>query len=234
MGYRKEKFANGEIYHIVIRAIDDNLIFEDKDDYYRGIFSIFEFNNSKPIEIRLQREKRRTIKKHGGPSSDNRDHFVDILTFCFMPNHIHLLVRQLKDNGISKFMKKVGTGYGGYFNKKHNRKGHVFQNRFRAVHIKNEEQLKIVWAYINANSVSLIEPKWKEKGIRNFNKVIESLGNYKWSGYSDYIGQANFPSVTDRKLISDIIGGEGKCKEFLSDYIKYKGRVRDNQDLLLE
>ena len=94
-----------------------------------------------------------------------------------MPNHVHLLLRQLKDSGIFKFMKKFGSGYGRYFNKKYNRKGYVFQNRFLAVPIKTDKQLKVVFAYIHANPVSLIEPKWKERGIKNFNKVIKFIEN---------------------------------------------------------
>ena len=151
-----------------------------------------------------------------------------------MPNHLHLLLRQIKDNGITKFMAKLGIGYGGYFNRKYSRKGYVFQNRFVAVHIKNEEQLKIVFVYIHINSISLIEPKWKEIGIKNLKKVIEFLENYKWSSYSDYIGKKNFPSVTDREFMLDIMGGEKRCKEFMENWIKYKGKIKEFVELALE
>ena len=188
MGYRKEQFANGEIYHIVIRGIDDNVISKDTDDYYRGIFSIYEFNTTKAVVIRDRRRarsraKRILIKLNKDPrlAADSRDKLVEVLAFCIMPNHLHLLVRQLKNKGISKFMAKLGTGYGGYFNKKYQRKGHVIQNRFKAIQVKSDEQLKIVWAYIHANPVSLIEPKWKEKGISSLSNVMKFLENYKSS-----------------------------------------------------
>lgn len=240
MGLRKEKFSNGEIYHIVIRALDDNVIFKDIDDYYRGIFSVYEFNNAKAVVIRDRRQARSRIKKilrkdhDPGIILDSRDRLVEILNFNFMPNHPHLLVKQIKDGGITKFMRKFGTGYSSYFNRKYNRKGHVFQNKFKAILIKNEEQLKVVWAYISANPISLIEPKWKEKGIKKFGKIKKFLKDYKWSGYPDYIGKNNFPSVTNRKLISDIFGGNENCEEFLTDYIKYRGKVGQTPDLLLE
>ena len=63
MPYRKEQFVNGEIYHIVIRGIDDNLIFKDIDDHYRGVFSIYEFNTTKLVVIRERRRMRAQIKK---------------------------------------------------------------------------------------------------------------------------------------------------------------------------
>ena len=83
---------------------------------------------------------------------------VKILAFCFMPNHIHLLVRQIKNNGITQFMRKFGAGYAAYFNKRYDRRGHLFQGRFKAVHIKNNEQLKTIFVYIYTNSISLVDP----------------------------------------------------------------------------
>ena len=241
MPYRKEKFNNGEIYHIILRAIDENVIFKNMDDYYRGVFSIYEFNDMKPAVIRDRRQARSRIKrilikadKDPRFAADSRDKIIEILSFCFVPNHPHLLIRQLKGGGIIKFMRKFGAGYGGYFNKKYNSKGHVFQNNFKAVPLKNDKQLKIVWAYIHANAVSLIEPKWKERGIRNFKQVAKSLDNYKRSSYSDYIGKTNFPSVTERKFILDTMGGEGRCQEFLEDYIKYRGKIKEFPELTIE
>jgi putative transposase len=133
MPYRKERFVNGEMYHVVIRSIDDNLLFKNIDDYYRGIFSVYEFNTTKAVTIRERREARRRIKeilKQAPQNSvtliDPRNKLVEIIAFCFMPNHIHLLLRQIKDGGVTKFMSKFGTGYSGYFNKKYGRRGHVF------------------------------------------------------------------------------------------------------------
>jgi len=243
MPYRKEQFINGEIYHIVVRGIDDNLIFKNVDDYYRGIFSIYEFNNTKPVLIFKRRREIKNLKNQlrklgRGPSSSNfpdyRDLLVEVLAFCFMPNHIHLLLKQLKNNGITKFMSKVGTGYGGYFNRKYGRKGYVFQNRFLTVHIKDNDQLKTVFVYIHTNPLSLTEPKWKEIGIRSPEKAIEFLENYKWSSYSDYIGKKNFPSVTTRDFVLKVMSGEEKCKEFVEGWVRYKGEIREFAELALE
>jgi len=238
MPYRKQQFVNGEIYHIVLRGIDDNLIFKDINDYYRGIFSIYEFNTTKPVTIQYRRKVRVHLKQKldRDPVSviDERDRLVEILVFCFMPNHIHLLLRQLKNEGITKFMSKVGAGYGGYFNRKYSRKGYVFQNRFSAVHIKDDNQLKTVFVYIHINPISLVEPKWKEKGIKNPEKIIKFLENFKWSSYPDYILKKNFSSVTDRNLILEIMKGEQGCKEFVKYWVRYKGKIKEFVNLALE
>lgn len=245
MPYRKQLFINDGIYHVVVRGIDDNLIFKHINDYYRGIFSIYEFNTTKPVVIRERREARAKIKKllnevnrdeaNRDPISvDSRDKLVEVMTFCFMPNHLHLLLKQLKDNGITKFMAKLGIGYGGYFNRKYGRKGYVFQNRFVAIPIKTDEQLKMVFVYIHTNPISLIEPKWKERGIRNPEKAVKFLEGYKWSSYQDYIGKKNFSSVTEREFMLETMGGEQGCKESVENWVKYKGEIRKFPELALE
>lgn len=230
MSHKCRQFVNNEIYHITLRGIDDNLIFKNVDDYYRGIFSIYEFNTTTLTTIRERRRARTRLKQacrgrtpvNISNEVDVRDKLVEVLAFCFMPNHIHLLARQVKNKGVSKFMQKVGTGYGGYFNLKYSRKGHVFQNKFFAVHIEDDDQLKIVFAYIHANPISLMEPNWKEKGIKNSNKAIKFLENYKWSSYSDYIGKNNFSSVTEREFILEAMNNIKGCKKFIKNWIEYK------------
>jgi len=242
MAYRKEKFENGDIAHVMLRGVEGIKIFKDIDDYYRGIFSIYEFNNLNSVSIYWRRKILKTLKKRiqRGPSSlqfmDERERMVDVLSFCFMPNHIHLLIRQIQDNGITKFMSKMGTGYGGYFNRKNKRQGHIFQTVFVATKIKTDDQARVVFAYIHANPISLIYKDWKSirMGNKDFNKIAEFLEKYKWSSYPDYIGIQNFPSVTQRKFLLDLFGGERNCKEFVEDYIKNKGESKEVAKLFLE
>jgi len=234
MPIKRPQLASGQIYHVITRGVGDQIIFKNKNDYYRGIFSLYEFNTTKPIEIRTQRRRREIIKASGEPFLDTRNYQVEILAFCLMPNHIHLLLKQIKREGITDFMRKCGTGYASYFNKKYNRKGHLFQGRFRAVHIKDNEQLKNIFVYIHTNAVSLIEPKWKEKGIKNPVRVIKFLESYKWSSYPDYIGRKNFPSVTKRPFLLKVLDKEKGCKEFVNSWIKYKRGVYNLSNIALE
>jgi len=229
----------------------------DVNDYYRGIFCLYEFNTTEPISIRERRKSRaqfkrilRQIETNRGLTPvkivklsekmiwrDSRNLLVEVLAFCFMPNHIHLLVRQLKEGGISKFMLKVESGYAAYFKNKYSAriKGHFFQDRFTAVHIKTEKQLRTVFIYIHINSISLLEPKWKEKGIRNPERVIKFLEEkYRWSSFFDYIGKNNFPSVTQRDFLLEIMNGPEGCKKAVEDWIKYKGEIKEFTDLVIE
>jgi len=243
MPYRKTEFANGEIYHIVVRRIGDKPLFVDIDDYYRGIFSIYEFNNAKPVEIQKRRrarlfEKKKLAKSGGDPvsSTDKRDKLVEIIAFVLMPNHLHLLVKQLKDGGITKLMNKLGAGYPPYFRQKHKiqEKGYFFQGRFVSVHIESDNQLIAAFVYIHTNPLSLIEPGWKEGKIKNRRKAIKFLENYKWSSYQDYLGKNNFPSVTDRDFMLEVIGGKEKVRETINDWMKHKRKIKGISEIVLK
>lgn len=239
MPQRKRVFASGETYHVVLRRIGNELLFRDTDDYYRGVFSIYEFNNSQPTEIYRRRRARIAEKKKEKkliPHIDKREKLVEVLTFTLMPNHIHLLLRQLQDGGITNFVRKIGSGYPLYFRQKHHQsdKGYFFQGKFASVHIKSDNQLIATFVYIHTNPLSLIEPGWKEGKIKNLRRATEFLENFKWSSYQDYLGQKNFPSVTDRDFLLETIGDQEKVRKIINDWIKDKKKIKRLNKVSLE
>lgn len=231
MPRQQVQLANDEIYHICYRAVGDSVIFKNKDDYYRGIFSLYEFNNDNHVQMWMRRKERKKEKSLALKQPNNlilphRDFFVEIWAFCFMPNHIHLLLKQLKKDGISNFMQKIGGGYANYFNKKYQRKGHLF-NQFKAIHVKTDNQLKNVLTYIHCNPLSLIQPNWKDVGIVDPKKVLKFLENeYRWSSFFDYIGKPNFPSVTYREFLLKLVGGFKGIREEVNNWIIYKTKLK--------
>ncbi|MDE2144812.1 MAG: transposase [Patescibacteria group bacterium] len=136
-----------------------------------------------------------------------------------MPNHFHLLLEQKEENGIIKFMQKLGTGYTNYFNKKYERVGGLFQGRFKATHVNNNTHFLHLPFYIHTNPLDLIYRSstsidWKDK--------MDFLENYRWSSYPDYIGKKNFPSVTSRKTLLDYWGGEKEYQKETEEWLKEK------------
>src|SRR3989338_5483185 len=100
-----------------------------------------------------------------------------------MPNHFHLLLKEIEMGGISQFMGKLSTAYSMYFNKKYERTGSLFEGRFKSSRIANDNYLHYLFAYIHLNPIKLIEPMWKEKGINDFARAKEFLGRYNYSSY---------------------------------------------------
>jgi len=93
------------------------------------------------------------------------EQLVNIVTYCLMSNHFHLLIYEKTEGGISKFMQKVTTAYTMYFNKSKQRTGALFQGKFKAKHASiNDNYLKYLVAYIHLNPIKLIDAQWKENG----------------------------------------------------------------------
>lgn len=240
MPSKRPAIVNGEMYHLVIRAIEGLKLFRDKQDYYRMVRNLFEFNDEKSV-VSTFRVIQYLAKKKQLTGSDpvylgegKRKILVEILAVCLMPNHVHLLVRQVGDGGISKFMKKIGGGYAAYYNQKYKRVGHVFQGRYRVVHIKNDKQLITVFVYIHTNAVAIIFPKWKERGISDLRKAINFIENYKWSSYTDYLGNKNFPSVTSREFLIRTMGGARELRRLVNDWLEFKKELADFDKVAIE
>ncbi len=75
-----------------------------------------------------------------------------------------------------------------YFNKKYERTGGLFEGKFKSQHVGDDRYLKYLFSYIHLNPVKLIDPAWKESGIKNKNKTLDFLRTYKYASYLDFSG----------------------------------------------
>ena len=236
MPIKRPALITGEIYHIVMRGVEKRIIFPQEEDYFRFIHDLFEFNDEDSVGWNYRHQSRNppgTVLGKLNIERKKRKLLVEILAFCLMSNHFHLLLKQIKEQGISKFMRKLG-GYATYINKKYKREGHLYQGRFRAVHIRDETQLKNGFVYIHTNPVEFIEPGWKEEGIKDPKKAIKFLENYRWSSYPDYIGKKNYPSITNGGLLNEILENEEGCRQFVESWILYKAEINNLGPVILE
>lgn len=203
---RKNKLINDCYYHIYNRGIEKRKLFLDKQDYYRFIHCLYEFNdthlavNFGYYNLKYSKTEELTDFNNLGRNK-TRDKLVEIICFSLMPNHYHLILKQKKEKGISEFMLKVGTGYAMYFNQKYERKGRLFEGPFKSILIDSDEYVVHLSRYIHLNPVGIIEPLWKEKEIKEERKIIDYLYSYRWSSLLDYIGKNNFPSVIDKDFL---------------------------------
>ena len=180
MSLRKTPLVTGEYYHIYNRGNSKQTIFHDKNDYYRFIKTLFLSNGEISFKVFLAGKEVFGFDR-GNP-------LVSIGAYCLMPNHFHLLLTQIEEDGISKFMQKLSTGYSMYYNKKYERTGVLFEGKFKSEHADNDRYLKYLFSYIHLNPIKLIDANWKEKGIKNKSKAINFLEQYVFSSYQDYIG----------------------------------------------
>ena len=213
---KKPQFTNNEIYHLYNRGVEKRNVYLDKQDHYRFIHCLYEFNDQAPAN---------NLWYHFNKNSEVQprykgDPLIEILAFCLMPNHYHLLVRQKAKKGIVQFMQKLGTGYTMYFNQKYDRVGGLFQGRFKAVPVTQNSHLLYLPYYIHLNPLDLIMPEWRQKEIKSWSEAIKYLENYRWSSHLDYMGKENFPSVTRRGFLLKIFGGSKKYKEGFLNWLR--------------
>lgn len=224
---RKQELVLNNIYHVYNRGVEKRDIFLNNRDYVRFIDDLIVFNDKEPIVNPKQRLV--DIKSN----THKRDALVDILAFCLMPNHYHLLLRQKVDNGITDFMRKLGSGYVNYFNIKYRRVGTLFQGKFKSVLVGNEAQFLYIPLYIHLNPLDLLFPSWKEKGIKDRKKAINFLDGYRWSSHSNYRGKTNFPLLLEESILKESFGDEDSYSSEIYNFIN-DFNFSEISDLLLE
>ena len=197
---RKTTFAIGEFYHIYNRGTEKRIIFLDERDFMRFLQSLEEFNTLDPIGGIFQNSFR---KKQLRGRTSKLDKFVkqgeklvNIVAYCLNPNHYHLILQQVADKGIEKFMQRLGTGYTMYFNNKYERSGALFQGKFKAVHIDSNTYLLHVSAYVNLN-----------------NHVHQLIGSTSKSSWIEYIERQSKGAICDKK---SVLGQFRKSEEYIS------------------
>ncbi len=171
MSYRETNLIDGEIYHIYNRGVEKRIIFEDKEDYDRFLNSLEIFNTEDIAGGVFE------FKRNGLERPKQNEKLVNIIAYSLNANHYHLILEQLKEGGITKFMHKVGMGYSKYFNHKYQRVGTLFQGVFKSIHISTNEYLLYLSTYVNLNN------KIHKKNKSNL--ICSSWGEYSGGAIKD-------------------------------------------------
>lgn len=212
MTERKFALALGEYFHVYNRGNSKQKIFLHPSDYRRFVTLLYVSNATESFKLHLIDDPYRDFKRG--------EQLVSIGAYCLMPNHFHLLLTPLVENGISQFMKKVSTGYSMYFNKKYERSGALFEGRFKAQHAANDAYLKYLFSYIHLNPIKLIQHDWKEVGIQNSSTALTYLEKYAYSSFSDYDGDERKESVIiDKGRFPQYFSSREHFREEIVDWI---------------
>ena len=179
---RKEELVTGEIYHIYNKSIADFKIFNNDIEFSRMI-DIIKYYQIETMPVKFSQfmmlEK---VKEEGFNSnfifvSQGKEKFVQIIAYCIMPTHFHLILKQLKENGVSIFTGNILNSYSHYFNTKHNRKGPLWEGRFKNVLVKTDEQLLHLTRYVHLNPVTAF--------------LVDRPGQWPASSYREYLLEIN-------------------------------------------
>lgn len=192
-------FVTEQIYHVYNRGVEKRRIFNNRSDYKRFIATLdyYQYEGPKPKlsnYFKYQTFKINPINK-----------IVQVLAYCLMPNHFHLLVKQTKNNGITEMITKTSLSYAKYYNTKYNRVGPLLQGQFKAVLVESDEQLVHLSRYIHLNPISSF--------------LVENLREYEWSSYSEYIRGVEKICLT--KYILNFFKNSKEYTQFIQDQVSY-------------
>ncbi len=224
MPYRVTPLVTGEVYHVFNRSIARQPIFLTSKDFQRALDLTNYYNHLNP-PIRFSHFNRLPIllknKVWENLIKENQK-LVDILAFCLMPNHIHFLIKEIKDNGITTFMRKFQNSYAKYINAKTERTGSLFQSMFKAVRILTDEQLVHVARYIHLNPITSYM-------VKN----IEQLKVYPWSSFPLYLDK-NYSGLINTEEILNSFKSRVELIKFTEDQISYQRELAKIKHLLFE
>lgn len=208
---RHIELISGEYYHIFNKSIAGFRIFNNQNEYQRlwNTIRYYQLQNPMPLSdfLMLQKVQRQGFECSFVPLAAQSQKLVEIIAYCIMPTHFHLILRQVEESGISDFMRLVLNSYARYFNLKYKRKGPLWQNRFRSVLVESDEQMYHLTRYLHLNPV-----------VGNLARKPE---DWHYSSYAEYIG-----TVTLGRQIccfKDIlIIDANDYRKFVSDQIGYQ------------
>lgn len=190
-----KQFIENGYYHVYNRGVEKRDIFLDKQDY--AVFLKLLKKYLDPVLGSDPLWKRKSLSQE-----------VDLIAFCLMPNHFHLLVKQITINGMTKLIRAVCTNYVTYFNKKYERIGGLFQGKYKAIMVMEDAYLLHLSRYIHLNPFTGSDP----------------LIDYPYSSYGHYLGQKSSSWIKPDEILAFFKSAQ---KMSLKDSLSYQSFVED-------
>lgn len=211
----------GKIYHVTTKSIAEYIIFNNETEFLRMKQLIQYYQADKPPTSYSyfavwQKGKNELVNKKNHQSEKK---LVRIIAYCFMPTHIHLVLQQLRENGISVYMNKVLNSYTRYFNTRHRRKGPLWTGRFKRVLIEADEQLIHLTRYIHLNPSTAY--------------LVDKPELWRYSSYHEYLAENPIKNkICKFKHILQINPYE--YKKFVNNQISYQRELAAIKKLTIE
>lgn len=218
---RKNHLVNGGVYHVCSKSIAGFKIFNTPDDFERMRQLIKYYKTNPTIKfsdfINYKSLLMEGFDVYLENNLDNKNEIVQIIAYSFMPTHLHLVLKQLTNEGISVFMRKILESYSKYFNATHNRKGPLWESRFNGILIEDDDLLNHIVRYLHLNSTTA--------------KLTNKPEDWAFSSYREYLGEID--NIHRVCKFDDVLNIElSTYRRFANDQISYQRELAKIKKLL--
>lgn len=208
MQERKDSLTNGHYYHIFTRSIAGFVVFNNKNEFLRicDMINLYQYKDfayryGKFLELKTETQAAIRLGLIGSQK------YVEIIAYCVMPTHLHLILKQNSTEGVSRFMSKLLNSYSRYFNIRHKRIGPLWSGRFKNVLVRGDEQLLHLTRYIHLNPTSA--------------NIVDKPEEWEFSSYREYIGELiGNSSICETGELFEI--SSKQYKKFVDDRKRYQ------------
>lgn len=190
------EFASQTFYHVYNRGVEKRIIFLDDQDYVVFLGLLKKYLTGELPKGAKNRHKVAPLNKE-----------VQLLAYCLMPNHFHLLFYQINERGITRLMQRVITGYVMYFNNRYGRVGALFQRRYKASAINADSYLHHISRYIHLNP--------------------EEYTKWPYSSLAYYRGIKHASWINTEPVLQLFQGNRAAYQQFIEDYIDTKQELAE-------
>jgi len=232
---RKEPFFVGDFVHVFNRGNRKQEIVRDEKDRQNFLLGLYYLNNevSPPQPIAKAKEflKSRSNLDGGCESRfdldfawpadwGERNPLVKILTSILLDNHFHLVLEEIKEGGIAKFMGKLGNSMTGHFNEKYEESGKLFQGSYKARRVGDDNYLRYLAMYVMVKNAFDIYPGGFENALKNFDDAYEFAVNYEYNSLASYAGGEVSP-IIDTDMLKEAFPNPEEMKDFAEGCIDF-------------
>jgi len=214
----KADFQEGEFYHVYTRGVDQRDVFlepAEKERFYQSMYLFNDKHYAHRGTGSLDKLLRLCFIETTG--YDERDCFVDIVTFNLMTNHFHFVLVPLVENGVSLFMHKLLMGYSKSFNIKHSRRGSLFET-YQAKHIDSQAYLDHLIIYAHLNGLDLFGLPWREGLVDDWDLALKKLDEHPYSGHHLAMGRTQKLPVVNEKYLKDFYRDQKDYQEHIKSW----------------
>ena len=216
---RKEAYSVESYVHVAKRGTRGLPIVRDESDRQHFLLMLAHFNDDFS-SLNWRRDLYDANLHHSFKRPEHwpeQQRIVNIISFCLVENHFHLLLQEIIEGGIARFMQRLGIGMTKRFNERYEEKGSLFQGAYRAKTVQDDDYFRYVSVYVQVKNAFDVHPKGYHWARDHFNEAYDWAANYQHTSLGDYVGTLDRP-ILHKEFLSSLYTPNEYC-EFARDII---------------